>query len=409
VFHPYAVEGVPYYPTYPGNSAFTQPGCPPMEDPRLHADQSVRHRRHSMDNRHGNTDSEDWDIDTSKTRCKDEMDIEREGLQTGDRRKKTSRSDRRKSGTVVIQNINYIAKTEHSSGSGSYSDSATETDEDKEVHKSVKSSKRRGSGKASLKRLNSTDKEETDGGHWQAFQNYLLKGVDEDRHAINQNQFELEKGDHVRRNKHVAAKDPLDLTGNSYPSSDVAAVNGQCYSNNNLEKKLFHNVNDYSIMVEHRVNDAVNIEGNAIDMDSEFPNVYTKEGKRQISNYQPAELSLLPERGVDKGSMRYDCALDYKMQAQDVGGSSQDKKNEGVLAHHTKPRSKMLDKEQKSKPTPSSSDRKKTVGTIRRGKPNKPSPLDEARARAERLRNYKADLQKLKKEKVLTQVEVIGN
>lgn len=30
---------------------------------------------------------------------------------------------------------------------------------------------------------------------------------------------------------------------------------------------------------------------------------------------------------------------------------------------------------------------------------NKPSPLDEARARAERLRNYKAALQKMKKEK----------
>jgi hypothetical protein len=67
----------------------------------------------------------------------------------------------------------------------------------------------------------------------------------------------------------------------------------------------------------------------------------------------------------------------------------------------------MLDKVQKLKPTPSSSDKKKTVGPIRRGKSNKPSPLDEARARAERLRNYKADLQKMKKEKVLTQVEQI--
>lgn len=59
------------------------------------------------------------------------MDREREGLQTVDKRNKTSRSDKCKSSTVVIRNINYIAKTEQSSGSGSYSDSATDTDENK--------------------------------------------------------------------------------------------------------------------------------------------------------------------------------------------------------------------------------------------------------------------------------------
>ncbi|XP_045809122.1 COP1-interacting protein 7-like isoform X2 [Trifolium pratense] len=396
VFHPYAAEGIPYYPTYPGNGPFMQPGCPPMEDPRLHADQSMRHRRHSMDNRHNNTESENWVIETSKTRFQDEIDVEREGLQTGDRRKKVSRSDRCKSGNVVIRNIEYITKTKHSSGTDS--DSATEPDEDKEIQESVKPSKRRGSGKASLKRLNSTDKKETDygkeadGGHWQAFQTYLLKGVEEDRHAVNQDKFEVGKVDHVRIKKHVAANDPLNFTGNSHPSSDAAAVNGQGYSNTNLERKLFRNANDDSFMIEHIV-DGRNVNGNAIDMDTEFPKVHKKEGKAKISNYQPDEMSLMPERGADKGSTRYDCALDYKMQAQAVG------KKKGALAHNTKPGSKMLDKVQKSKPTLSSSDRKKTVGPIRRGKTNKPSPLDEARARAERLRNYKADLQKMKKEK----------
>ncbi|WJX17152.1 hypothetical protein P8452_07094 [Trifolium repens] len=397
VFHPYPAEGIPYYPIYPGNGPFLQPGCPPMEDPRLHADQSTRHRRHSMDNRYDNAESENLVTETSETRFQDEVDVEREGLQTGDRRKKASRSDRRKSGNVVIHNINYITKTERSSGSDS--DSATETDEDKEIQESVKPSKRRGSGKASLKRLNSTDKKETDygkeadGGHWQAFQTYLLKGVEEDS-AVNQDKFEVGKFDHVRRKKHVAAIDPLD----SNLSSDVAPVNGQGYSNTNFERKLFRNANDDSFMIEHGVDDR-NVNGNAIDMDTEFPKVHEKEGKGKVSNYQPDEMSLMPERGADKGSMCYDCALDYEMQAQAVGGSSQDKKKKGVLAHNTKPGSRMLDKVQKLKPTPSSSDRKKTVGPIRREKTNKPSPLDEARARAERLRNYKADLQKMKKEK----------
>ncbi|CAL5208017.1 unnamed protein product [Lathyrus oleraceus] len=402
VFHPYPVEGVSYYPTYPVNRPLMQMGCPPTEDPRLHAGQSMQHRRHSMDNRHNNTESENWGRETSNTSFQDEVDMERDGLHTGDRRKKASRSDRRKSGTVIIRNINYITKTERSSGSGSYSDSATETDED--IQESRKTLKRRGSGKASLKRLNSTDKEETDygkevdGGHWNVFQNYLLSGVEEGRHALNRDQFEVEKVDHVRSRNHVAANDPLEFTGNSHPSSDVTAINEQGSSNTYLERKLFRNVNDDSFMVEHRVNDP-NVEGNAIDMDTEFPKVHTKEVKQKISNYQPDELSLMPERGADKGSVRYDCALDYEMQAKAVSGSSQEKKNKGELAHDTKPRSKMLDKEQKSKPIPSSSDRKKTVGPIRRGKTNKPSPLDEARARAERLRNYKADLQKMKKEK----------
>ncbi|MCI84003.1 dentin sialophosphoprotein-like, partial [Trifolium medium] len=63
-----------------------------------------------MDSRNSNNESE--------SRSHDEVDMEREGSQTGDRRKKTSRSGRQKSGMVVIRNINYITKTENSSGSG---------------------------------------------------------------------------------------------------------------------------------------------------------------------------------------------------------------------------------------------------------------------------------------------------
>jgi len=59
------------------------------------------------------------------------------------------------------------------------------------------------------------------------------------------------------------------------------------------------------------------------------------------------------------------------------------------------------DKYRKPKLIPDTSDRKKTVGPIRKGKPSKLSPLDEARARAEKLRAFKSDLQKMKKEKVL--------
>ncbi|TKY53756.1 hypothetical protein E2542_SST25298 [Spatholobus suberectus] len=463
MFQPYPVQGIPYYQTYPGNSPFMQPCCSPME-----------HRRHSMDNGQ-HTESETWD----------EVDMERERSLTGERRKKAGRSGRQKSGMVVIRNINYITKTERSSGSGSCSDYSSETDEDKDAQESVKTSKRREGSNKSFKRLTSSDKEVTDsgkdadGGQWLAFQNCLLRGVDEDRHAIDQGQFDPAKVDHVRRKKHVAGNDPIDFTernmhevqgggaidmhsiskglthmprssnddfllsrrsgqsvngrsvddvqsleidgrigyrrggnddfvvlkqesqyGNLRPSSDVQAVNGLGFSSNKLERKLFHDMNDDSYIVDCRsvrVNDSGNLERTAIDMNSEFPKVHRKEEKP--SNYQPDELSLMPERGAEKGSMGYDPALDYEMQAQAGAGASKDKKNKGLLAHNTKPGSKMLHKDLKSKSTPNSSDSKKTVGPIRRGKTNKLSPLDEARARAERLRNYKADLQKMKKEK----------
>ncbi|RDX88343.1 COP1-interacting protein 7, partial [Mucuna pruriens] len=432
MFQPYPVQGIPYYQTYPGNSPFMQPVCSPMEDPRLNVGQNIGHRRHSMDN---------GQYTESETR--DEVNIEREGSLTGERPKKAGRSGRQKSGMVVIRNINYITKTERSSGSGSCSDYASETDDDKDAQESVKTSIRRGTGNKSFKRLSSSNKEVTDsakdadGGQWLAFQNCLLRGVDEDRHAIDQGQFDLEKVDHVRRKKHVAVNDPIDfsernmhevqgggaidthsiskrltlvprssnddfllsgMSGHSAHGRSVDDVQGQGYSSNKLERKLFHDMDDDSYIVECRsvrVNDSGNLERNAIDMNSEFPKVHRKEGK--TSNYQPDELSLMPERGAEKGSMGYGSALDYEMQAQAGGGALQDKRNKGLLAH-TKLRSKM-DKDLKSKPTPNSSDIKRTVGPIRRGKTNKPSPLDEARARAERLRNYKADLQKMKKQK----------
>ncbi|CAJ1967062.1 unnamed protein product [Sphenostylis stenocarpa] len=443
MFQPYPVQGIPYYQTCTGNSHFLQPVCSPMEDSRLNASQNVGPRRHSMDN---------GQYTESETR--DEMEMGRDGSLTGERRKKAGQSSRHRSDMVVIRNINYITKTEQSSGNGSCSDYSSETDEEKEAQESAKMPKRRGSSDKSLKRLSLSGKEVTDsgrdadGGQWLAFQNCLLRGVDEDRHTVDQDHF-----DRVRRKKHVAVNDPIDFTernmhevqgtgaldmqrisngltcmprssndgfllsrssGQSVNGRSVVDVqsleidgrignrrggnvefaNGLDYSSNKLERKLFHDMNDDSYIV--RDNDSENLERNAVDMDSEFPKVHSKEEKN--SNYQPDELSLIPERGAEKGSMGYDRALDYEMQAQTGVSVLQDKKNKGLLAH-TKPRSKMLDKDLKSKPTPNSSDVKKTVGPIRRGKTNKLSPLDEARARAEKLRNYKADLQKMKKEK----------
>ncbi|KAI4345821.1 hypothetical protein L6164_012913 [Bauhinia variegata] len=485
VFQPYPVQGIPYYQNYPGNNPYMQPMYSPMEDPRLNGGQSKGRRRHSLDSRYSHTESEMWDVDASKS---DDVDMENEGSQTGERRKKGRRSSRQKPGTVVIRNINYITKTGNSSGSGSCSDSTSETDEDKDAQESVKTSKKRVSGKESLKTLNSSEKEETDygrdtdGGQWEAFQSCLLRDVDEDRNALDQDQFELKKGDRMARKKNIAGNDPLvsserDMSeiqghgtmdihsisrglthmpkasadelllsrrlgqsgdgrsvddvqyseiegrrgvirrstnddfmilkqegqsGNARASSDLMGVNGLGYSNNDLERNLSHNVNGDSYIVEHRstqINGAGNNERNAIDMDSEFPMVHPKAGKLPTEiNYEPYELSLMPERNAERGSIGDNPALDYEMQSQAVDGASRDNKNKEVPPD-TKPGPKKLSKQQRSKVTADSADKRKSVGPIRRGKTSKLSPLDEARARAERLRNYKADLQKMKKEK----------
>ncbi|KAK2455896.1 hypothetical protein QL285_003311 [Trifolium repens] len=60
-------------------------------------------------------------------------------------------------------------------------------------------------------------------------------------------------------------------SGNSYPSSDLEITGSRLgYSNNNLQRKLFHDMNDDSYMLEHRsiqVSDAGNVDRNMIDID----------------------------------------------------------------------------------------------------------------------------------------------
>ena len=59
-------------------------------------------------------------------------------------------------------------------------------------------------------------------------------------------------------------------------------------------------------------------------MDSEIPMVQRSSDEINCINYEPDELSMLPERGAESASMSYDPALDYEMQAQ-AGGTLQNK------------------------------------------------------------------------------------
>lgn len=192
--------------------------------------------------------------------------------------------------------------------------------------------------------------------------------------------------------------------GNS--PSDPLAGNRFERATNNLDSRSSHNLNDDSYIVPLRSlsPDQLGTDGrNAIDIDSEFPssNQMAENASNKVGNqvsYEPDELILMPERGAEKGSTGYDPALDYEMQSH-VNGASANKKNKEAVTD-VKQGSKKSDRDRKLKHM-DNSDKKKTVGPIRKGKPSKLSPLDEARARAEKLRAFKADMQKIKKQKVL--------
>lgn len=499
VYQAYPMQGMPYYQNYPGNGQFFQPPYPSVLDPRLSTGPRMG-RRHSMDSRDSNTELETWEMDASKTRSQDELELEKEASLTRESWKKANRSGKKQSGRVVIRNINYItSKRQNSSGSESQSASDSETDEEggdlqantleKRHMDSRRSSRRKGSRTKSMDKLNSSDKEEAhgkdaEGGHWQAFQNFLLKDADEDKRAVDHSMFAMEKEVQLKRRQKPVGDDPLvssgqgkgemqevdmvDMhtmsgkvtymrkasndellisrrdgqSGDGRSSKDVhpaeidgrrggyrrtgtddfmihrqesqsgytnsssdPLVNGFDRVTNNMDRRPSHDMDDDSYIIALRANsldEVGNNDRNAIDMDSEFPS--TSQRAEILSNkvgsqfnYELDELSLMPNRGTEKESNGYDPALDYEMQIRAEDGASLDKKNMEV---EIKPGSKKSDKDQKSRLTPNNSDKKKTVGPIRKGKPSKLSPLDEAKARAERLRTFKADLQKLKKEKV---------
>ncbi|KAG4185426.1 hypothetical protein ERO13_A09G229166v2 [Gossypium hirsutum] len=481
-FQGYPMQGMPYYPNYPGGSPFFQQPYPSAEDPRLNAGKRIQ-KRHSMESRDSHSGSDTWEMERAKSQENEELD--NETSLSPKPRKKSSRSGKKQSGMVVIRNINYItSKRENSSGSDSQSHSESEVDmEDGDIeHKnSQRSSKRKGSRTKSVDeydREETVHGKETDGGHWQAFQNYLLRDAEDEERRTDQSMFSTDKefkgkrrpnrvneGEYplvsggremgqfeegnttdmheisasgsrmpiasndqsliIRRGGHSAddgrffidgemdgrrgyrrnINDEFIVDRQQNPSdfmnspSDPQTFNRFECSPNSSERRPSNNINDDSYIVSLRSTSATQAgtdDRSAINMDSDFTlslqkaeNIPNRAGSQV--NYELDDLSLMPERGAEMGSIGYDPALDYEMQVHAESGT---KKNKDVMQG-----SKKSEKDRKSRLTSDPSDKKKTIGPIRKGKPSKPSPLDEAKVRAERLRTYKADLQKLKKEK----------
>ncbi|CAL5413601.1 unnamed protein product [Camellia sinensis] len=171
-------------------------------------------------------------------------------------------------------------------------------------------------------------------------------------------------------------------------SSDPLVVNGFTRATNNLDGSSPQDMIDESFIVPFRSMSLDHVGTNdrtAIDMDSELPSTmqrseYSSNRTGNQINYEPDDLSFMPECGTEKMTTGYDPALDKEVVVDVKQGS------------------KKSDKDRKSKVAPDALD-KKTVGPIRKGKTSKMRPLEDARARAEKLRAFKADIQKMKKNK----------
>ncbi|XP_024962751.1 COP1-interacting protein 7 isoform X1 [Cynara cardunculus var. scolymus] len=423
VYQAYPMQELPYYQHYPGSGPFYPPPYPSMEDPHSSGGHRTEQKRQSMDNRYSNPESES---------------VNEESSFGSERHKSAGKSGKKKSGRVVIRNINYI-NSKRQNSSEDESETVSDTDDDDETesdtHKrSLRSPKRKGNLKES--ESETVNRKEADSGHWQAFQSYLLKGAAEDGRSANEDIFAMDRDPQTKRRQKTLANDPLAheerdndgeghridiqsydkngrkivyrsgnddfmvggrLHANVQNSSDLLADNGFEGVTANLDRHGLHAIDGEAMMVSLRSTSGVNDSRTTINMDYEISsNTQNPENKSNRVNFEPHDLSLMPERGLEKRSIGYDPALDYEMQLAEDAASHERKSKEALT--DVKKGSKSAEKHQQSKANQATSD-KKFGGPIRKGKPSKIiNPLEDARARAEKLRSYKADLQKMKKE-----------
>ncbi|KAL2921311.1 COP1-interacting protein 7 [Bienertia sinuspersici] len=490
VFPPYAMQGMPYYPNYMGQSPYFQPPYSPHDDSRSHSGRKTRRRRHSMDSRDTNSEVETHETDTFPRRKHDDVTDDEENSTSRKPKNKGGKS-RKQHGTVVIRNINFVTPAKQgSSDSDPQSCSASGTDDEK-VDDETKKLKKKVGYQKSADPLEASAREKRisgptgDDGHWQAFKNFLLTDADENNSSPKSGMFAAEgkvqgrkrqsgvrddsaalgmhkSGEYdvdgnldiagdatcVRKTvddqmvihgqdpnmKYNSEKDlqfmeagvrrgaygkPVDksmeyvinrhekLTDVWDPSLDPVIRNGFQDASGTNNKGSSHGISDESFLVLQRSGSSeVTGDGRrTMDMDCELPLVLhnkedNKVGTRSQANYEPNDLNLMPNRAMENLPSGYDPAIDCEMQAQIKDTAKLSGKKKEVPAD-AKGGPKKGAKDQKLKPE------KRTTVSTRREKSSKFSPAEDARARAEKLRAYKADLQKLKKEKEEEQMKRI--
>ncbi|KAL9264350.1 COP1-interacting protein 7-like protein [Drosera capensis] len=492
VFQQYPMP-MPFYTNYPGNSAFFQPPYPSLDGSTSHSGHRTGRGGDSIDNRDLSSESERHGSDASRRRMQDEMYMVEADTRHREGRMKSGKSMRKKSGVVVIRNINYITSKQHSSGSDSGSDSDTKEDGNLK-NRSSDSSKRVHDIRSDDAFMTFNSKEgvsghKRDDGQWLAFQSFLLRDADEDDNSSKGGTPAAGQG--VRRKRQIAAgEDPSipgglevggaqngrysgfhDFSGDTSskpkpvqddmltsrradgsvysldartdmglegmrkqrgaymrtsieedglmirgrdmldsPSTSMDPLIGNgTVSSSNRNNSWSHTTADDSFMVPYRANISGQGGGNdrrAIDIDSEVPVVppgagdHTDEAVAHY-NYEPNDLNLMPDRVRDSEQVGYYLSLEHELHAQNGGTKKTNDKKEAT-------KDSKLGSKKGMKGPRIGSESKPTSGTMKgTGKPAKLSPSGDARARADKLRNFKADLQKLKKEKEEEQLKRI--
>ncbi|XP_074572335.1 COP1-interacting protein 7-like isoform X2 [Curcuma longa] len=227
MFQPYPMQGIPYYQNYPGSAPYFHPPYPPMEDPRYNSSRRKGSKRQSMDSK--DIESETWDRSSQSQDDTDgnPSDLEKESSHGHKSHKKSGRLGKKKSGVVVIRNLNYIASHKHgakNSESDQQSASGSESEEESEdAHPDVRESKHKHSKRISKKEDHRTkpveysdafgnDKgsfgEEADSGNWQAFQSFLLNAEEKSRRA-DKDMFAGEKDLPSKKKQSKLEADPI--------------------------------------------------------------------------------------------------------------------------------------------------------------------------------------------------------
>ncbi|KAL6571404.1 hypothetical protein OROHE_003047 [Orobanche hederae] len=446
VFPAYPLPGVPYYQTYTGNGPVFQPHHYPMEHSSSNLRPHSGQERQSVDVRDSNSGSEM----TVRTRSSNDMVSDAEVSHGRKPNKKTGGSKKKQSGKVVIQNINYFTPKANKSDSETNSDSQPDTEAENDysdgndvIHQNKKRSSGHEGNNANIDEVSIHGKD-SDIRHWQTFQDCLLRGSDEGAHADNEGMFMMERGVKMKRYTNTAGEDPLPLCARDGGEirddrmenmhriegsvshrlrglgDDVTFSSADNYLRvnknqtdiefaassferaiHNIDEDSSHRMSDETLVVPFRSMSLDPVGGTdrtTIDIDAEISAKYQKlgsEGSKNKVNYGANDLSLMPERETDKRSIGYDIGLEYEVQ---VGAQVSDEKGKQNFTDVKSGLSKS-DKNRRSNVATDSLHKQRTGGPVRKAKPSKMSPLEDARARAERLRSYKADLQKMKKEK----------
>ncbi|XP_028552955.1 COP1-interacting protein 7 isoform X4 [Dendrobium catenatum] len=173
---------------------------------------------------------------------------------------------------------------------------------------------------------------------------------------------------------------------------------------NKFDKSSPPNVIDESFVVPCRLGtqDQIGVGTRfAIDMDSEFRSAPQKEKdflSKAISmvSYEPDDLTLILEHTRESELVGYNQTVDYDIQVPLIAMQVSKKEEDDVLASTNE--AFIKSDEVKLKSLQSELEKKRKDTSMRKMTSLRPTTLIEAQKRAEKLRNYKSDLQKLKKE-----------